>query len=540
MQAMRFPLAKTSLKLLRPVLLAGALAGPFAGCVNVDKDTADSARDYWNPAAEAQPKDPLALPAAQRGSGGEQAAQGPLGLPALVDIALANNPTTRQAWYQAKAAAALLGETNSQFYPQITVNGTLTRDKLRNVAFNGQVQGAGTNYSTFYGASVEINYLLWNWGENYAQSNSARQTLYAANYQYNQQIQDVILSTELAYFNFNAGLGFVDAAKATLKDAQTSYDAADKKLQTGLGNKQDALQALAQVKNAEFQLEQAQAQVETARSQLANALGIQVTDTLDIVPNQQPPELGAVDAEISSLLAVAMRQRPTLMAAYANMQAAKYNLAAAQDDRWPTVSAVGSGTYGYYAAGVTAGNPYNNYLAGIQVSWEIFTGFNKTYAIINAQEQERASEQSLRAQELQVVSDVWNFYYAFKSAQRQVESTTAQVAAQLEAYNAIDLGYQNGLNSYVDQVTALDNLATARQQKVQAEANLGTAISNLAHATGNLPLEKYTGPAATQPTPALDPNPTLMPADSTTPGMTTPASTPATTGTAPTTPAMGP
>jgi len=415
MQAIRAIFPNFAMNLPRTVLLVVVLAAPFAGCVNVDQDTADSARNYWKPDASSQPPEPLALPAPKAGSSGEQAAQGPLGLPALVDIALENNPTTRQAWYQAKQAAAQLGETNSQFYPQITVNATVSRDKLRNVAFNGQTAGAGTTWSTFYGPSVEINYLLWNWGKNYAQSDAARQTLYAANYLYNQQIQDVILSTELAYFNFNAGLGFVDAAQATLKDAQTSYDAADKRLTTGLGNKQDELQALAQVKNAEFQLEEAQAQVETARSQLATAMGIQVTDALDIVPNQQPPELGAVDEEISSLLAEAMRERPTLMAAYANMEAAKYDLAAARDDRWPVVSAVGSGTYGYYAAGTTTGNPYNNYMAGIQVSWEIFTGFNKTYAIINAREQERAAEQSLRAQELQVVSDVWNFYYSFRA-----------------------------------------------------------------------------------------------------------------------------
>jgi len=40
----------------------------------------------------------------------------------------------------------------------------------------------------------------------------------------------------------------------------------------------------------------------------------------------------------------------------------------------------------------------------------------------------------------------------------------------------------------VDRETALSNLATARQQKVQAEANLGASIANLAHATGRMPL----------------------------------------------------
>jgi outer membrane protein TolC len=480
------------MKIQRLTLLLAVLALPFAGCVDVDKETAPTARDYWKASDQAQPKEPLALPAPAPGTGGVAGNAAPLELPALVDIALSNNPTTRQAWYQAKASAALLGETNSQFYPQITVNATINRNKIRNVAFNGQTTSANTNWSTFYGPSVEINWVLWNFGANVAQSNAARQTMYAANYAYNQQIQDVILSTELAYFNFNAGLGFVDAANATLQDARTSYDAADQRLKTGLGNKQDALQALAQVKNAEFQLEQSQAQVETARSQLANAMGIPVSDSLDIVPNQQPPELSDVDQQISSLLAAAMRQRPTLMAAYANLQAQKYDVEAARANRWPVISAFGSADYGTYSAGVTQGNPYNNYTVGLELSWELFTGFNTTYSIINARDQQRAAEQTLHTQELQVVSDVWNFYYLFKSAQRQVESTTAQVTAQLEAYNAINLGYKTGLNSYVDLQTALAALATAREQKVQADANLGTAISNLAHATGSLPLDKYT------------------------------------------------
>ncbi len=477
---------------LRPVLLATLLTAPFAGCVNVDKETANTPREYWKPPAQAQPKEELSLPAPQPASRGTQPDQGKLDLPTLVDIALSNNPQTRQAWYSAKTAAATVGQVNSQYYPQITVGAGITRSKVRGVAFNGGSNGAGTTYSTSYGPSAEINYLLWNWGKNYAQTEAARQALYAANYQYNQVIQDVILSTELAYFNFNAGLGFVDAATATLTDAQTNYKAADQKLTTGLGNKQDDLQALAQVKNAEFQLEQAQTQVETARSQLARALGISVNSNLDIVRDQTAVELPLVDKGVSDLMAEAMRQRPILMAAYANVQGARYDLDAARADRWPTLSAVSSLQYGYASGGVTDGNPVNNYSVGVQVSWEIFTGFNKTYAIISAQEQERAAREALRSQELQVVSDVWNFFYSFKSAVRQVDSTTAQVTAQQEAYNAIQLGYNTGLNSYVDLITAQDNLATARQQKVQADANLGTAISNLAHATGSLPLDTYT------------------------------------------------
>ncbi len=124
---------------------------------------------------------------------------------------------------------------------------------------------------------------------------------------------------------------------------------------------------------------------------------------------------------------------------------------------------------------------------GLQLSWQIFTGFEKTYAIIDAQEREDAARETLHSQELKVVTDVWNFFYSYKNALRQVDSTNDQVAAQQEAYNAIRTGYNAGLNSYVDLQTALSTLATARQQQVQAEATLGASIANLAHATGNMP-----------------------------------------------------
>jgi outer membrane protein TolC len=187
-------------------------------------------------------------------------------------------------------------------------------------------------------------------------------------------------------------------------------------------------------------------------------------------------------------MASAMRQRPDLLAAYANTLQASANLTVAKDDQWPTVSAFANTTYGRDYGGATRGNPQQNYQVGLQASWQIFTGFEKTYAILNAQDQAEAARATRHAQELKVVTDVWSSFYSYTSALRQVESTTAQVDAQQEAYNAIQTGYNAGLNSYVDLQTSLSNLATARQQKVQAEANLGTAIANLAHATGNMPI----------------------------------------------------
>jgi len=480
------------MKIFRISLSALALGALLAGCsvMNVDEQVSASPREFWQPVEQAKPAEPLALAPNPGNLTGEE-----LTLPALIDLALSNNPQTRAAWYSAKSAAAQLGEANSAYYPTVTANFSATRDKIRTVGVNGSTF-AGTTYYTTYGPSIELNYVLWNFGKRDAQTEAARQALYAANYQYNQQIQDVILATELAYFSFDAAEGFVAAAQATLDDANTSYKAADQRLNVaGLGTKQEERQAFAQVKSAEYQLEQARSQVETARAQLAVSLGIPVTNNLNIKRAQLLDSSAKVDDDISNLMALAMRQRPDLMAAYASVIESQHNLEAARADDKPVLSAIASMSYSYVSAGVTHGNPQNNYLVGLELSWQIFTGFEKTYAILDAQEREDAARQVLRSQELKVVTDVWNFFYSYKNALQQVDSANAQEAAQLEAYHAIQTGYNAGLNSYVDLLTALSNLATARQQQVQAAATLGSSIANLAHATGNMPAG---APAATK------------------------------------------
>ena len=473
------------MKILRFLLPALPLAAVLAGCkiMDVDQQVASSPREYWQPVASALPAQPLTFaPIAGNVTGAE------LSLPTLVDLALSNNPQTRAAWHDAKSAAAQLGETNSAYYPTVDGNFALDRNKIRTVGVNGSTF-AGTTYSTTYGPSLGINYVLWNFGKREAQTEASREALYAANFLYNQQIQDVILATELAYFNFDAAEGFVAAAQAILDDANASFKAADQRLSAGLGTRQEDLQASAQVSNAEYQLEVAQSQVETARAQLALSLGIPVTDKLNIERNQKLESSAKIDDDISQLMALAMRQRPDLLAAYATVLEGQHNVEAAKADEKPVISAISNLSYGYVSAGVTHGNPQNNYMVGLQVSWQIFTGFEKTYAILDAQEREDAAREILHSQELKVVTDVWNFFYSYKNALRQVDSTNAQVAAQQEAFNAINTGYKAGLNTYVDLQTALSSLATALQQQVQAEATLGASIANLAHATGNMPVK---------------------------------------------------
>lgn len=453
----------------------------LSSCVDVDKSVAYRPTEQWKPPVKALPMANRSdIASAHPNSASALVGLGPLSLPILVDIALENNPQTRSSWFAAKSVAAQYGQSLSTYYPQVTLDYTLTREKLRNEVFPNT-----TFYRTAYGPSLDITWLLFNFGGREAIADAARQALYSANFDYNQTYQDVVLDVMTAYYDLNAANATLEATRALLANAETTYDAASKKLESGLGTKQDALRALASLRSAEAQEQQDIAQIEEARANLADALGLQVGAYLEIIPPVEPPSFEDIDQDVSRLLALAMENRPAVLAAYAQVREADANLKAAQADLWPELVAGVTGQY--LNTDNTGFDPVEDYQAYLALEWDIFDGFNNKYTIQSARSLARSARENLRTQELSVLSQVWTFYFAFRSAIGEVTASRAAVQAQREAYEAINIGYQTGINSLLDLLTAQQDLDQSRQSLVDAEASLSTSIANLAHATGGLP-----------------------------------------------------
>src|SRR3954453_9044556 len=115
----------------------------------------------------------------------------PLTLAKAIDIALTNNPQTRTTYLQARAAEPALGSARSAYLPEIHINATAGRTRP-------SPQGATSSFTP----SVALRYLLFDFGGREAEVEQARQTLNAANLFHDQAIQDVILRTEQAYYDY--------------------------------------------------------------------------------------------------------------------------------------------------------------------------------------------------------------------------------------------------------------------------------------------------------------------------------------------------
>ncbi len=479
-----------------------AIFALLCGCVSEGTDVAKSPSVFWKAPKSAVPNEEISPeqiatdkiltkeelqnkekdPSDIRTSYERMESGKPLNLTDLMDIALENNTQTRTYWFQSKIYAANVGVARSAYYPQVSVGAQIYRSKVKFGSI--PIPSVGSYYETGYGPSAQINWLLFDFGKREADILSAKEALRAANFDYNQIIQDVVLNVNVAYYEFYSAKGSVRAAELSLQDALTAYDSANARFKEGVGNKQDMLNALANARNAEYSLESAKGAVETARANLASVLGVSVVKLKNISEDMEIPSSPDTSKKIDELVAQALRSRQTLLAAYANLRKAEADTRSAERSFLPQLNATGSAQYiDYSTKGRSADE---NYTAGLSVSWSIFEGFAKTYNLISARAAERAQAQALKAAEIEIISEIWSNYHSYKSAEKQVESTKAAVEASKEAFDAMKVGYENGVNSLTDFLNAQSQLATAREREVSARALLATSIAKLSHATGSL------------------------------------------------------
>ena len=159
----------------------------------------------------------------------------PITLAEIVDIALANNPATRIAWLQARAAEAQLGSSRAGYLPQLDLSAEVGRSR------SGGGAGRTVVTQTTFGPTLTLSYLLFDFGGRSARAEQARQTLIAADFEHNAVIQNVVLDAQRAFYQYVEGKALLTAQAATVKELQTNLDAADARHSAGVATIADVL-----------------------------------------------------------------------------------------------------------------------------------------------------------------------------------------------------------------------------------------------------------------------------------------------------------
>lgn len=466
---------------LLPLCLALA---SVCGCAQVsplERDTSKSPSQFFVPSGPVKTQ-------AQEGKSpfvitGEMKAR-KWGLPDIIDLALKNNPLTSQAWQDARAAAARVGVSEAAYYPRVNLDASASHRYTRRTDTD-----ITTRQSTL-GPSLSLSWLVMDFGGREAATESAKYTLLAANYTQNRALQEVILATQRAYYQYQASKSLKDSALKSMERAEMALKVAKGRHEAGVATISDILSAQTSLSQAKLSLQNAEGAIQTTRGSLAVAMGFPANVDFDIdeLPTDSPYEM--ISADVNSLIEEALKARPDLMAARSGAAALEEAHRKTKADALPYLNFNASTGMSEIDLNTGATSMTNNdrmettFFAGFTVTFPLFTGYAQTFNEERTRAEALSAKERTRGAEQFAVNQVFTAYHALKTASQKVATSDdlLKSAARLEE---VALGrYNEGVGTMLDLITAQSSLADARAQGINARWEWHTALALLAYSTG--------------------------------------------------------
>jgi len=396
-----------------------------------------------------------------------------------VHIALQNNPATRVAWADARAAAARYGSARGAWYPKVDLNGTLYYEK--DITTKDQPGGSSTDIS----ATASLSYLLFDFGGRSAVVEESRQSLLAADWTQNAVMQNTVLQAEMAFFNQAGAKALLEAYRTSLAEAEANLTAAEERHRMGLATMADVLQAKTAFAEVKLAVLDTEGQVRTAKGALAVAMGYAANISFN--PEIEVPEIprGGLAQTVDQLIKKALASRPDLQASQALALGSAAKVREARSRMLPSFFATGS--IGRLWLKDVPGYT-NSTIGALQLQIPIFNGFSRNYDLLQAQAEAEAARERARNAEQTVIFQVFSTHSEFLTADERVKTTDDLVASAGQS-ETVALGrYREGVGSILDLLSAQRVLAVARAEQINARLGWFIKLAQLAHDVGILGL----------------------------------------------------
>lgn len=386
-----------------------------------------------------------------------------------VDLALCNNPQTREVWAAARVQAAQLGVAQAAWLPALDGSAGAARYLFENNQYNRN------------NAALTLSWLLYDFGQRSANVDNARQLLAAAAATQEATVQSLFLAALRAYYSAQATWAAVVSAGEAERSAQAAFAAAETRYRVGAGTPADRLQAQTALSQATLNRIRAEGEARNALGVLANALGFSAAQALHLAERPPLPEIAGFQDDVAALIAEAQRRRPDLKAAEAQLGAAEAGIELARAQGRPKISLAAGPSWQDQAGVVSQGGSI-----GLTLNVPIFSGFDTTYRVRSAEAQAEVRAAQRDRVRNQVALDVWQSYQSLMTATQSLK-TTADLVASAEQSERVALGrYRAGVGNVLNLLSAQSALAGARLQRIQAELDWNVYRAALAQAMGAL------------------------------------------------------
>jgi outer membrane protein TolC len=175
--------------------------------------------------------------------------------------------------------------------------------------------------------------------------------------------------------------------------------------------------------------------------------------------------------------------RPDLIAAEAQVRSAQAAAKAASKAGLPSIEIATNSLYQAWAAhGFTEQRDKpdtRSHIFGVNIRIPIFSGFKDTYNVRQAELAAQQAEVTRDALYRQTQLEVWQAYYDLQTVNSSISSTEALVRSAEQTAQATLARYQTGFGTILDLITAQQDEANARTQRIQSYLDWYTVLARL-------------------------------------------------------------
>jgi multidrug efflux system outer membrane protein len=377
----------------------------------------------------------------------------------LIAEALANNKNVRQAAANVQQAAAVLTETQSQFYPQVGYDAGGTRQQFSTDFLPNRSSTARTQstYSVVGSASWELDL----WGRIRRQSEAAQANLLATEEARRGVILTLVAQVANNYLTLRALDEQLAVAQKTLATYNESLRLFELQFRYGMVSQMNVAQAKSQSQTAAAQIPAIEQQIVNTENALCILLGrnpgrIERGKAVTELTVPQTP------AEVPSQL---LERRPDIAQAEQQLVAANAQIGAAKALYFPTISLTGAlGSISPDLSNLFSG-PNRVWSYGGSLIGPIFTGGAVTAQVRQAEGGQQAALYNYEKTVQGAFADVENALIAQQKSRERLQAQQGLVDALREYARLARLQYNGGYTPY-------STVLQAEQQLFPAELTL--------------------------------------------------------------------
>lgn len=370
-------------------------------------------------------------------------------LDALIDQALAGNPSLDIAQARVRMANAAVRGARAVQWPQVNAQYDMTRQRFsENYIYPPPLAGS---MNTDNSLQLRVDFDPDLWGKNRSLAAAAQSRAQAAAADLQQSRNTLIAATTQGYFQLQNALAQAAAIESIVGKLQEALNITRDRFRNGLGTQVDVDQADSAVSSAQVQLGQVRNNAELLRNQIAALTAVSPAQGQKVAIRHGGPLPTGVPQSLPMEL---LGRRPDIVAARLQAEAAGNEISAAKADFYPNINL--SAFVGFMSLGtgelLHGGSKF--YGVGPAISLPIFHG-----GALNAELEGRRGARDLAIAQynqtiLTAVHEVANASASIRNLQQQIRDQEASTKAITSAYDIALKRYKAGLGNFVQVLLA--------------------------------------------------------------------------------------